>query len=152
MDVVQFYSPGVLRDEELELVLTQCLLAKQSPWAVPAYLFEMRHRDTHERMGRLSLRIGLIEKIVKYAGQVGYSVEPPFQGRHFAERAVRLILPLARQHGLTELWITCSPDNIPSRRTLDRLGAQFIEELAVPDDYPLPEGAIRRKCRYRVEL
>jgi tagatose 1,6-diphosphate aldolase len=119
---------------------------------VPAYIFEMRHRDTHERMGRLSLRIGLIDTIVKFAGQVGYSVEPQFQGRHFAERAVRLILPLARQHGLTELWITCSPDNLASRRTLERLGARFIEELDVPKDYPLPEGAIRRKCRYRVEL
>jgi tagatose 1,6-diphosphate aldolase len=103
-------------------------------------------------MGRLSLRIGFIETVVRYAGQVGYSVEPPFQGHHYAERACRLILPLARSHGLSELWITCAPDNLPSRRTLERLGMQLVETVTVPDDYPLPEGVSRQKCRYRMSM
>jgi tagatose 1,6-diphosphate aldolase len=50
------------------------------------------------------------------------------------------------------LWITCNPDNTASRRTLDRLGAEFVEIVSVPDDYPLIAGTLRQKCRYRLEI
>ena len=151
MEEFRFHSPGALLDGELELVLVDTLPAKVSPWAVPSYIFEMRHTQSQQRMGRVTLRIGSIDTIVKYAGQVGYSVDPPFRGHRFAERSVRLILPLAHKHGLSGVWITCSPDNVASRITLERLGAQFVEVIDVPDDYPLPEGAIRKKSRYRIE-
>lgn len=152
MDGFIFQTPRPLRDQELELVLKESLMGKASPWGVPVYVFEMQHAVTRQVVGRLTLRISLMENIVKYAGQVGYSVSEPFRGNHFAERACRLILPLAKAHGLNELWITCSPDNRPSRRTIERLGAQWVETVDVPNDYPLPEGVVRKKCRFRLDL
>lgn len=147
-----FFDPGPLREGELELVLTERLTSKVSPWSVPTYLFEMRRSGSAARIGRLSLRIGFIETILRYAGQVDYSVEPEHRGHHFAERACRLILPLARSHGITDLWITCSPDNPASIRTLENLGAKLIEIVTVPDDYPLPKGVLRKKSRYRLRI
>jgi tagatose 1,6-diphosphate aldolase len=152
MDLFQFRAVGVLRDAELALVLEQVLPVEVSPWAVPAYRFQMRHGDTAQIMGSISLRIGSAERVVLYAGHVGYSVLPACRGHHYAERATRLLLPLARAHGMSELWITCSPNNRPSRRTIERLGAEYVETVDVPSTYPLPEGEIRQKRRYRLQL
>ncbi len=152
MNRFSFYLPGTLQDGALELVLDQMQDAQKSMWSVPAYLFNMRHLHTGAQIGRINLRIGNTEKILRYTGHIGYAVEPAFRGNHYAQRACRLIFPLAFKHGMTELWLTCAPDNPASRRTIQRLGAQFIETVDVPEDYPLPEGAIRQKERFRIQL
>ena len=38
---------------------------------------------------------------------------------------MRLLLPLARRHGLQTVWITCNPDNWASRRTCELAGAEL---------------------------
>jgi tagatose 1,6-diphosphate aldolase len=152
MDLFQFRAVGVLRDAELSLVLEDVLPWETSPWGVPAYRFQMRHGISGAAMGSISLRIGFEPRLVLYAGHIGYSVQPAYRGHHYAERATRLLLPLARAHGMQELWITCSPQNVPSRRTIERLGAVFVETVNVPRDYPLADGEIRQKRRYRISL
>jgi hypothetical protein len=48
-----------------------------------------------------------------FSGNIGYHVYPPARGHHFAERACRCCLPLARRHGMERLWITCNPTTPP---------------------------------------
>jgi len=149
-DHFEFFREELQSDGELTLVLSECRPRASSIFGVPYYTFDMRHADTGEYMGRIRLRVGWNEETIRYAGQIGYAVEPVFRGNHYAERACRLILPLARRHGLSELWITSQPDNLPSRRTLERLGAEFVEIVGVPDTYPLDTGAVRQKACYRL--
>jgi tagatose 1,6-diphosphate aldolase len=63
-----------------------------------------------------------------------------------------MLLPLARAHGLTTLWITCNPDNIASRRTCERIGARLVEVVDVPEGTPLYRRGERQKCRYCLEM
>jgi predicted acetyltransferase len=120
----------------------------------PAYHFWMRDRSNPELpiAGGLNLRVGTQYDLVMFNGQVGYMVYPPARGRHFAERAVRLLLPLARRHGINPLWITCNPDNFASRRTCERLGGQLVEIVPVPTENALYARGEREKCRYRIDL
>ena len=90
--------------------------------------------------GSISLRIGHSLNLDRYLGHIGYHVLPPARGHHFAERACRLILPLARAHGHEHLWITCNPDNLASRRTCERLGARYVDVVNVPKDNSLYSG------------
>jgi tagatose 1,6-diphosphate aldolase len=145
----QFLDLGTAVDAELELIVAERQPAADSIWHVPAYLFRMVHRESREPIGRVSLRIGTTDNCARYAGQIGYAVDEPHRGQHYAERGVRLVLPLARRHGLTELWITSNPDNAASRRTLDRLGAAYVETVETPADYP---GEGKWKCRYCLPL
>lgn len=146
------FLPAIdLKDSLLELVLLECQSAEASVWRVPAYIFHIQLRATAEIIGRLSLRIGTEEQL-KYSGHIGYEIDPAHRGNHFAERAARLVLPIARRHGLVEILITCNPDNPASQRTIERLGATYIETVDVPDDYPMPAGAIRQKRRCRFKL
>ena len=84
--------------------------------------------------------------IERYAGHLGLRGVPAFRGNRLAERSCRLILPLARRHGFHELWITCNPDNWPSRRTCERLGAELIDTVDVPRDSDVFAPGSERKC------
>ena len=97
--------------------------------------------------GRISLRLGE-SPCVYYFGHIGYHVDPPYRGNHYARRACALLEPLMLERGKTSVVITTDPDNIPSRRTCEGLGCELERIVAVP-------GAIRRrweisavKCRY----
>jgi predicted acetyltransferase len=102
--------------------------------------------------GGIGLRVGNQYEVVMYSGHVGYHVYPPAQGHHYAERACRLLFPLARRHGMQTLWITCNPDNYASRRTCERLGGQLVEIVPVPEENPLYQRGEVEKCRYRIDL
>lgn len=147
----EFVDPALQVDGDLRLILTERVPAESSPWGVPAYTFRMQ-LESGEYVGRIRLRVGWNENVIRYAGQIGYAVEAPYRGRRYAERACRLIVPLAKQHGMTALWITCQPDNAPSRRTLERLGAEYVGLLDVPPEYPLDAGMERRKMCFRLKL
>lgn len=137
--------------------------ADGSPGRVPQYHFWMRVRPELATpsgpalppvriAGGIGLRVGSTHAIEMYYGHFGYHVYPPARGFHFAERACRLLLPLAYRHGLKTLWITCNPDNYASRRTCERLGGRLVSIVPVPEDDPLYQRGEREKCRYRVDL
>jgi predicted acetyltransferase len=119
----------------------------------PSYHFWMRDQTRPDLpiAGAVALRVGHTDDLELYYGHVGYHVYPAHRGRHFAERAVRLLLPLARRHGLNPLWITCNPDNWPSFRTCQRLGATLVETVAVPAGHPLHQRGEVAKCRFRID-
>ena len=146
----EFLEPPVLRDGELELVLVARNPADPVKQWVPSYDFELRVGG--ERAGLINFRAGDNLSLQMYGGHFAYGVEPAFRGRHFAERGVRMLLPIAKQHGLNTVYITCNPDNWPSRRTCERLGATLVEIVPLPADNDQYLAGEREKCRYRIDL
>lgn len=149
-DEFRFIEPGRLVDGELELVVAQTTPGDPPRGWVPAYVFEMRVGG--HKAGGLNLRVGNTRDLIMYGGHIGYGVDPDYRGHHYAERACRLLLPLAKAHGLNPLWITCSPDNAASRRTCERLGAELVEIVKLPKDCDMYKRGEREKCRYKIDL
>lgn len=143
-------DPGDLQDQELRLVLD--LYAIQPAHKVPAYHFRMVRSATMEELGTIRLRVGSTRHLEMYAGHIGYAVHPPHRGHRYAYRSVRLLIPLARRLGLDPLWITCEPNNIASRRTLEIAGAQFVEIVEVPEDCIIYRTGHPQNCRYRLKV
>lgn len=141
-------SPGTICDAELELNLDR--FEVHPVHHVPTYLFQMIHGETREVLGNIRLSIVSTPHIKCYAGHVGFGVFPQHRGHHYAARAVRLLLPLACKLGIDPLWITCDPENLASRRTLELAGAEFIEIVDVPADCIIHRKGHPRKCRYRL--
>jgi tagatose 1,6-diphosphate aldolase len=124
--------------------------ATQSEWGVPSYVFGiMVGRD---RAGRLSLRVGDTPELRLYSGHIGYTVSEAFRGRRLALRASRLVLPLASAHRIDPVWITCHPGNLPSIRTIEALGAAYVETVDLPDGHPARLAGERQKRRYRLDI
>lgn len=105
-----------------------------------------------EELGTIRLRVGDSRHVVMYAGHVGYGVDERHRGHGYAGRALRMLLTVARRLGLDALWVTCDPENVASRRTLERLGARLVEEVDVPPDCVIFQSGHPRKCRYRIDL
>lgn len=146
----QFLDTSHLADNELELALVETKPGDPAREWLPAYIFEMRIQG--QKAGGIDIRIGNTHGIVMYGGHIGYNVNPEYRGHHYAERACRLLLTLAKAHNLTTIWITCNPDNMPSRRTCERLGATLVEIIDLPEDNDMYQEGERQKCRYRVDL
>lgn len=150
-ELFEFLDLALPVDGDLQLILAERVAAEDGPWGVPAYTFKMQ-LASGEYVGRIRLRVGWNENVIRYAGHIGYVVEAAHRGHRYAERACRMIVPLAKQHRMAALWITCQPNNTASRRTLERLGAQYVGMLDVPPDYPLDAGAERKKMCFELGL
>ena len=146
--MIQSVDPGELRDGELRLELVE--FGPHTIHKVPAYSFRMVHAGSAEELGNIRLRVGSTPHVERYAGHIGYGVHERHRGHRYAARSVRLLVPLARHHGLDPLWITCDPENVASRRTLELAGAKFVEIVNVPEDCVIRKDGHPLKCRYRL--
>lgn len=114
-----------------------------------AYLFEIFLAGTTTKVGEISLRVDRSDPALRaYAGHVGYEIAAPHRGRRHALRACRLLAPFARGHGFDELWLTASPDNTASCRTLDLLGARYVDTVSVPVGTQMHVLGMHRMRRY----
>ena len=148
----EFLEPGQLVDGELKLRLDKKLPADPFHDHVPAYLFHMIHRVSGKKMGRISLRIGKTELLKTRAGQIGYSVYSEYRGNRYAARSCRLLLPLAKEHDLIPLWITCHPDNLPSKKTCELIGGKLVGIFRHRRSDSQNASGYFEKCVYRVEF
>ncbi|HUN86153.1 MAG TPA: GNAT family N-acetyltransferase [Terracidiphilus sp.] len=151
LDPLRFIGAGELRDGDLTLEFLE--LAIHAYHKVPTYFFRMKTLPTGAEAGTVNLRVGSTPHLELYAGHIGYGVHEPYRGHRFAARSVVLLLPLAAELGLDPLWITCDPENIASRRSLEIAGAEFVEIVDVPEDCGIRKfGGKTRKCRFRLQI
>jgi len=148
-EAIELVRPMAMRHGDLELRLFDYSV---HPFhRVPTYFFQMLSIGREDELGSINLRIGSNAHIERYAGHIGYGVHPAHRGHHYAARSVVLLLPLARQLRLDPVWITCDPENLASRRSLEIAGAEFVEIVEVPKDCGIRKyGGKVRKCRYRL--
>jgi len=146
-----FRNSGRLIDGDLELALTARHPADPVKRWVPGYDFEMRRTGTSQRLGIIRLRIGSA-RALRYAGHIGYEVDPPHRGHHYSARSCRLLLPFARAHGLKAVWLTTDPANRPSQRICDLIGARYVETVRLPRDHEMYRRGARFRRRYRLAL
>ena len=103
-------------------------------------------------MGACDLRIGYTDGLY-YGGHIGYSINKEYRGHHYAARACKLLFSLAKKHDMRYLYITCNPDNLPSRKTLEHLQGEFLGVVELPEDNDMriAEGETH-KCIFKFVL
>lgn len=109
------------------------------------FIISPHHR--HREAGQISLRLGESEGVY-YFGHIGYHIDPPWRGQHWAQRACILLRPLIESAGKSSVVITTDPDNIASQKTITALGAVLERTVDVPDTLRANFEISPRKLRY----
>jgi tagatose 1,6-diphosphate aldolase len=95
----------------------------------PYYIFLIVVDDIE--VGKIVLREGT-RKERYYDGHIGYNIELKYRGHHYAYQATKLLIKEAVLLGFDELIITCSPDNLASKKTILKLKAEYLETVSIP--------------------
>ena len=145
-----FYDVSDLRSDEIFLRLARlCEAYPEKDW-VPAYHFDICLSDG-TKIGKCDLRIGHNDKLY-IGGNIGYGINEPYRGHHYAAKACELLFRQARKHGLTYVLITCIPTNDASARTCELAGGTYLETADIPADHDMYERGERQVKVYRFEL
>lgn len=127
----QFFDNfNFLSDGEIALKISGKYLGDEE--MLPFYYYDIFLKDRF--IGRISMRVGGNFHSY-YNGNIGYEIEESFRGRSYALKACKLVLPIAKAHGMNEIFLTCEENNIPSYKTIERLGGELIEIIKPPKTY-----------------
>lgn len=148
--MTEFLDADFLKTEEISLRRIE--LDKDDPqrkWD-PAFHFDILDR-TGTQVGGCNLRLGHSEALY-YAGNIGYKIDGPYRGRHYAGKACKLLFQLARRQGMEYVIIVCAPDNLPSRRTCEWLGGELVEVAELPENDERRLTGDTHRCIFRFSL
>ena len=142
-----FSKKAMFTDGEVDLVLSNEDVSDAVCGIVDGFTFYMYKARTRHYMGYVSLRLGESPGLY-YLGHIGYRVEPEYRGQHLAERSCRMIVPLMKRLGIHSAVITTNVDNMPSRKTAERLGCILESIVPVPETFRGICAGAAWKCRY----
>lgn len=140
-------APETLSSGEIALRFNRIVPGDPSRGFVPYYYFRILIADGTD-VGRINFRVGDTEHVRIAAGHIGFEIAEAFRGHGYASQACRAVAPFVRSI-YESVAITCDPDNRASRRTIEKLGAQFVDEAPVPVHDPHYQRGSRNKRRYR---
>jgi len=119
---------------------------------VPTIYYKIYSKDNKTRVGSIELRL-TVEGDNIYYGHIGYNIIKKHRGHHYAYYACLLIFEIAKiEFKLKQLIITCSPDNIASYKTLQKLGGEIQGLLDVPVGHTLYILGEKQKYIFKYSL
>lgn len=117
------------------LLTLHCIALDQgNEQEIPYYWYDIFLKETKEKIGRISIRIGHNYHSY-FNGNIGYEIDEEYQGHHYALEACRMVLEVARAHHMEFIYLTCDENNIASFKTIEHLGGKLVEIIFPPRDY-----------------
>lgn len=123
MDIKDFEN---LETDEIKLELTIGSIDKK--------FFYYKIFDINSNyIGNCGIRLNSDE----YLGNIEYEIFSLYNGNNYAYKACKLLSAIASCYNINSLIITASPTNIPSIKTIKKLGSKFIIRKSVPKSHRL---------------
>ena len=121
---------------------------------VPTVYYDILRHSDKEKVGTIDLRL-TIQGDMYYYGHIGYNILRSYRGNHYAYEACKMLFVIAKnEFNMSELIITCSPENIASYKTLKKLNGELLELVKVPKNHDLYLKGETSKYifRYKIDL
>jgi predicted acetyltransferase len=127
---------SLMVDDDLHLVFLEQKKVSEPDTDVDAYFFKMKSLQTGEEMGGINIRAGYTENMVNFRGNIGYAVAEKYRGHRYSARSCVLLIPVIKALGLNPIWLTCNMDNEASKRSIESIGARFVDTTVIPESSP----------------
>lgn len=149
----QISVPRHIYGKELSLHLAMRLPPDEMLRRVYSFVYRIVREADGASVGQITLRVSdRMTEPLYYLGEIGYTVFEPYRGHRYAYKACLLLRRAALKLGMKKLSITCNPDNHPSRRTCELLGARYMGTIEVPSWHELYRQGDRFKRVYEWTL
>lgn len=110
-------------------------------------LYIARGRENGAPVGCIGLH--RIKEENKNSAEVGYWLNPAFQGKGYAREMIEAMLDLAfNRLELDSVWATAIPTNVKSHKVLNRQGFQIVDKVVKPVAAP---GKIAERNVYELK-
>ncbi|MDR2661256.1 MAG: GNAT family N-acetyltransferase [Lactobacillaceae bacterium] len=109
------------------------------------------YNKKNDLVGKISLLYGY-DKNVRYSGHIQYEIDPEDRGHNYAYYATKAIEKIAKEYVMKYLYIVTEIDNIPSKKTIEKLGGQFQETTDVPEDVWFFNAQLKPISIYRLNI
>ena len=136
-----------LREGPVRLKFDKVFSADPEAETVPFFHFTI-FNNAGQPVGHINFRVGNTRHVLQCAGHIGYEVLPDHRGASLAYYACKALVPIIRQF-YTSVIMTVDPSNVSSIRTIEKLGAEYIGEVAIPPGDPAYASGNRKKRRYQ---
>ena len=123
---------ATLTDDTMELRLIY--YDKGNEAEIPYYWYEIIPKALNKPIGKISIRLG-DNYHSYYNGHIGYEVDEEYRGHGFSYQAAKMILSVAKEHGMERIYLVCDEENIASYKTIEKLGSELVELAVPPKDY-----------------
>lgn len=125
----------IMNDHEYTMELID--VSDRYQFSVSTYAYDIYVPELRAIVGQCEYREETDPLDLEYYGQIGYLIFFPYRGHHFAYYACLKLMDLLKEKGITECIITCNPDNEASRKTILRLGGEYLRQVDVSRKHPL---------------
>lgn len=102
-------------------------------WVPATQFICVRPYDNH-LVGMIQVRHKFNEYLEKYGGLIGYSVLPSQRNKGYGTWMLKNALPFCKSIGLTRVLVTCDPQNVPSRRVIEKNGGVCENTVFDPEE------------------
>ncbi len=137
-----------VESNELILKITEKNLGDEVQ--IPFYYYDIFRKTDNCMVGKISIRIGNNFHSY-YNGHVGYEVFKEYRGNGYAAKACLLVLDVARFHGMEFVYLCCDESNAASYKSIEKLGAKFVEICVVPKEYFAWYEGMEKQRIYKLE-
>jgi len=113
--------------EWIQKVISEENIPKEN-WVRNNTYFVIRE-DDNKLIGLLNIRKEDNEKILNWAGHIGYGVRPTERRKGYASEILRLALDECKRLGMKKVMLGCHQDNIGSKKTIEKNKAVYEREV-----------------------
>lgn len=100
-------------------------------------VFDIYLHNTDELIGIIWYDRGSDKEFTKYYGNVGYEIKEKYNGNYYALKALKLLKNVMLNDDIKTMIFNILPENIASRKTVEKLGARILCYRPVPKKHKL---------------